>query len=71
MPQTHELHLLLGEISSDVKHILAKQSDQSDRIDHLSKRLNVLENARSKIYGALAVIPVVFSAALYVVKTQL
>ena len=68
MSEDTKLHQMLGEISSDVKHVLIKQNDQSERIDRLSRRVNSLEVARGRIYGAIAVIPTAFSAALYMLS---
>lgn len=56
--------MMLGEIHSDVKHILLKQVDQSDRLDRMELRIRSLETAKSRMYGAIAVLPTVFTAAL-------
>ncbi len=60
----HDLHMMLGEIASDVKHILLQQTNQSERIEHLSRRVATLERGKAHVYGALAVIPTVFTVAI-------
>lgn len=64
MPENHDLHRMLGEIHSDVKHILLKQADQSERLDRQEARMRGLEQAKARMYGALAVMPTAFGAAI-------
>ena len=53
---------LLGEIASDIKHIIATQERQDDRLDRHSDRLDGVEKFQYKIMGMAIVVP--FTLAL-------
>ena len=57
MATDHELSRLLGEISSDVKHILVRQDKQDSRLDRQDKRLNAVEAFQWKLVGIATAIP--------------
>lgn len=62
MPHTNELHRVLGEISSDVKHILVRQDKQDARLDRMDKRLTVTEKFQWKLMGIATAFPITLSA---------
>ena len=57
MATDHELSRLLGEISSDVKHILVRQDKQDSRLDRQDKRLTAVEAFQWKLVGIATAIP--------------
>lgn len=57
MPHDNELHRILGEISSDVKHILVRQDKQDARLDRMDKRLSTVEKFQWKLAGVATAVP--------------
>ena len=57
MATDHELSRLLGEISSDVKHILVRQDKQDARLDRQDNRINKVEAFQWKLVGVATAIP--------------
>jgi hypothetical protein len=67
MALDHDLSRLLGEISSDVKHILVRQDKQDARIERMTTRLDSVEKFHYKLLGIAAVIPAALtSLGLYI-----
>jgi hypothetical protein len=67
MAPDHELSRLLGEISSDVKHILVRQDKQDARIERMTTRLDTVEKFQYKLLGIAAIIPAALtSLGLYI-----
>ena len=73
MPTAAERYILLGEISADVKHILAKSVEQGELIEKLDKqrleadkeldrRLSTVEKFQWKLMGIATTIPIVMTA---------
>lgn len=48
---------ILGEIATDVKHILLRQDKQDKRIDRITDRLDKVEAFQYKIIGITLVVP--------------
>jgi hypothetical protein len=67
-----ELHRVLGEISSDVKHVLIRQDNQDNRLNRMHDRLATVEKFQWKLVGLAAAIPTLMTAAgvLYTVLPQ-
>lgn len=63
MGTDNELHRVLGEISSDVKHILVRQDKQDARIDRMDKRLGTVEKFQWKLMGIATAIPTLLALA--------
>jgi hypothetical protein len=61
MATDHELSRLLGEISSDVKHILVRQDKQDSRLDRQDNRINKVEAFQWKLVGVATAIPTVLT----------
>ena len=59
-----EVHGKLGEISSDIKHILDAQKLDRENTRQLDKRLTTLEAFRWKLLGIAATGPVLVALAL-------
>lgn len=57
-----ELSRLLGEISSDVKHILTRQDKQDKRIDRIQDRLTSVEAFQWKLIGIATTVPTVIAS---------
>lgn len=57
MATDHELSRILGEISSDVKHILVRQDKQDSRLDRQDGRLNKVEAFQWKLVGVATAVP--------------
>jgi len=57
MATDHELSRLLGEISSDVKHVLVRQDKQDARLDRQDGRINKVEAFQWKLVGVATAIP--------------
>lgn len=57
-----ELSRLLGEISSDVKHILTRQDKQDKRIDRIQDRLTAVEAFQWKLIGIATTVPTVIAS---------
>lgn len=55
MAQDNELHRILGEISSDVKHVLVRQDKQDAQIERVRERITVVEKFQWKLAGGLSV----------------
>ncbi len=51
------LMLIIGEISSDCKHILLRQDKQDSRLDRLNSRVVSLEKFQWKVVGIATFIP--------------
>lgn len=58
-----EISMLLGQVASDVKHILINQEAQNGRLDRHDVRLRSLETSRAWLIGAVTVTPTIFAAA--------
>jgi hypothetical protein len=56
-----QLMRLIGEISSDTKHILLKQDKQDARIDRIDARVRTVEKFQWKLMGIATAIPVLLS----------
>ncbi len=54
---TDNTERLLGEISSDVKHILFRQDQQDGRLDRQEKRLSAVEAFQWKLVGIATAVP--------------
>lgn len=54
MAQDNELHRILGEISSDVKHVLVRQDKQDAQIERVRERITVVEKFQWKLAGGLS-----------------
>ena len=63
MATDHELSRLLGEISSDVKHVLVRQDKQDSRLDRHDKRLNAVEAFQWKLVGIATAVPTLLASA--------
>lgn len=57
MATDHELSRILGEISSDVKHILVRQDKQDERLVRMNDRLSAVEAFQWKLVGIATVVP--------------
>ena len=56
-----ELHRVLGEISSDVKHILVRQDKQDVRIDKVQTKLTAVEAFQWKLTGIALTVPTILA----------
>lgn len=56
-----ELYRVLGEISSDVKHILVRQDKQDLRIDKIQNKLSAVEAFQWKLTGIALTVPTVIA----------
>jgi DNA repair ATPase RecN len=54
---TDNTERLLGEISSDVKHILLRTDKQDERLNRQEKRLNAVEAFQWKLVGIATAVP--------------
>ena len=61
MPHDNELHRVLGEISSDVKHILVRQDKQDARIDRVDLRLVTVERFQWRLAGIATAVPTILA----------
>jgi len=64
MSSDNELHRVLGEISSDVKHILVRQDKQDARLERMDSRIVRVEKFQWKLTGAMAAVTAAMGAAL-------
>jgi len=67
-PVDNALHLLIGGIASDTKHILAKLTVQDKRIDRHGDRLTVLERQGNRVIGMTLAIS--FTLPILIVGTK-
>jgi len=58
---TDNTERLLGEISSDVKHILLRQDKQDGRLDRQERRLSAVEGFQWKLVGIASTVPTVLA----------
>jgi len=56
-----ELYRVLGEISSDVKHILVRQDKQDLRIDKIQTKLTTVEAFQWKLTGIALAVPTILA----------
>jgi len=56
-----EIHRVLGEISSDVKHILVRQDKQDVRIDKVQTKLMAVEAFQWKLTGIALTVPTILA----------
>ncbi len=68
MPTEREISRVLGEISSDVKHILIRQDKQDVRIERLQVRLTAAEAFQWKLTGIALTVPTVVSTVVLSLK---
>lgn len=61
MATDQELYRVLGEISSDVKHILVRQDKQDLRIDKIQTKLTAVEAFQWKLTGIALTVPTVLA----------
>ena len=61
MHEENELYKILGEISSDVKHVLIRQEKQDKRLDRMHARVVTVEKFQWKLMGIAAATPIVAS----------
>jgi len=70
-----DLMIKVSEVSVDVKHLLARQSETGERIDRLEDRTNIrvdevderlrtVEKMRGKLLGIAFVLPLVITIAV-------
>ena len=57
-----QLMRLIGEISSDTKHILLKQDKQDARLDRMDLRVRNVEKFQWKLAGIATAVPVALTA---------
>ena len=57
-----QLMRLIGEISSDTKHILLRQDKQDARLDRMDNRMRGVEKFQWKLMGIATVVPVALTA---------
>jgi len=62
---------LLGEISSDVKHILLRQDKQDERLVRMNDRLSAVEGFQWKLAGIASVVPTVIATIALAMKYNL
>jgi hypothetical protein len=63
------MHLLIGGIASDTKHILAKLSIQDDRLSKHSNRIADLEKFKWRILGMATAVSAAVPISMWLVKT--
>jgi len=68
---TDNTERLLGEISSDVKHILTRQDKQDARLDRQDARLSAVEGFQWKLAGIASVVPTVLATIALAMKYNL
>jgi hypothetical protein len=68
MSTEREISRVLGEISSDVKHILIRQDKQDVRIERLQVRLTAAEAFQWKLTGIALTVPTVVSTVVLSLK---
>lgn len=68
---TSNTERLLGEISSDVKHILLRQDKQDGRLDRQEKRIGAVEAFQWKLVGIASVVPTVIGTIALALKYML
>ena len=56
-----ETERLLGEISSDLKHVIANQNRINNRLDRHSNRIDLVEKFQYKIMGMALLLPFALS----------
>ena len=61
MATEQELYRVLGEISSDVKHILVRQDKQDLRIDKIQTKLTAVEAFQWKLTGIALTVPTILA----------
>jgi hypothetical protein len=61
MATDNELARMLGEISSDVKHVLTRQDKQDERIERMNVRLSKAEAFQWKLAGIAMTVPTVIA----------
>ncbi len=61
MATDHELSRVLGEISSDVKHILVRQDKQDMRIEKIQTKLTSVEAFQWKLTGIALTVPTIIA----------
>lgn len=61
MATDQELYRVLGEISSDVKHILVRQDKQDLRIDKIQTKLTTVEAFQWKLTGIALTVPTILA----------
>ncbi len=61
MPIDNKTERLLGEISSDLKHLIASQQQQDQRIEKLNVRIQTVEQFQYKLMGVAAIMPITLS----------
>ncbi len=61
MPIDNKTERLLGEISSDLKHLIAAQQNQYARIEKLNTRVQMVEQFQYKLMGVAAIMPITLS----------
>ena len=61
MATEQELYRVLGEISSDVKHILVRQDKQDLRIDKIQTKLTTVEAFQWKLTGIALTVPTILA----------
>ena len=61
MATDQELYRVLGEISSDVKHILLRQDKQDVRIDKIHTKLTAVEAFQWKLTGIALTVPTILA----------
>lgn len=61
MATDQELYRVLGEISSDVKHILVRQDKQDLRIDKIQTKLTAVEAFQWKLTGIALTVPTILA----------
>jgi len=60
--QDGQLMHMVGEISSDVKHILLRQDKQDARLDRMSSRIHKIETFQWRILGIASIVPALIAA---------
>ena len=54
---------LIGEISSDTKHILLRQDKQDARLERMDSRVRTVERFQWKLMGIATTIPLIITGA--------